>query len=158
MIPSAVLALLALTSCGGSDVDITKALEITDVTTGWYDAGVENGLNKLVPTVGLRLKNVTGEPVTYVQLNAVFRLVGESEVWGGSRATRAIGGQGLPPGAVTDRFELRCDLGYTSVEPRARMLTHSLFKDANVKVFAKHGGRQWAPLGEWTIDRAMLTR
>jgi hypothetical protein len=158
MIPSVVLALLVLTSCRSRDVDVAKALEITDVTTGWYDAGVENGMNKLVPTVGLRLKNVTDEPLTYVQLNAVFRRVGESEVWGGSLERRAIGGQGLAPGQVTDRFELRSDLGYTSVEPRARMLSHSLFKDANVKVFAKHGGQQWAPLGEWNIEREVLTR
>ncbi|RPH62512.1 MAG: hypothetical protein EHM89_05435 [Acidobacteria bacterium] len=156
-IPCAVMALLALTSCRGPEVDIGKALEVTDVTTGWYDAGVENGLNKLLPTVGFRLKNVTTEPVSYVQLNAVFRLVGESEVWGGSLA-RAIDGDGLAPGAVTDRLELRSDLGYTSTEPRATMLTHSQFKDANVKVFAKHGGQQWAPLGEWNIDRAMLAR
>jgi hypothetical protein len=38
------------------------------------------------------------------------------------------------------------------------MLSHSLFKDANVKVFAKHAGQQWAPLGEWNIEREVLTR
>jgi hypothetical protein len=156
--PYAVLALLALTSCGGGDsVNITKSLEITDLKTGWYDAGVQNGLNKLVPMVGFRLKNVAEEPVSYVQLNAVFRLVGETEEWGGS-FSRAINGDGLAPGAVTDPLELRSDLGYTSTEPRATMLTHSRFKDANVKVYAKHGGQQWTPLGEWTIDRAVLTR
>jgi hypothetical protein len=25
-------------------------------------------------------------------------------------------------------------------------------------VFAKHGGQQWAPLGEWNIERAVLGR
>ena len=155
--PYAVLALLALTSCGGTSVDIAKSLEITDLKTGWYDAGVQNGLNKLVPMVGFRLKNVAEEPVSYVQLNAVFRLTGETEEWGGS-FSRAINGDGLAPGAVTDPLELRSDLGYTSTEPRATMLTHSRFKDANVKVYAKHGGQQWTPLGEWDIDRAVLTR
>jgi hypothetical protein len=157
IIPCVVVALLAVTSCGGSEVDISRALEVTDVTTGWYDAGVENGLNKLLPTVGFRLKNVTSEPVTYVQLNAVFRLDGESEEWGGS-FSKAIDGDGLAPGASTDRLELRSHLGYTSTEPRAIMLKHSQFKDANVKVFAKHGGQQWAPLGEWNIERAVLSR
>jgi hypothetical protein len=119
--------------------------------------GVEDGLNKLVPIVGFRLKNVTSEPVSYVQLNAVFRLVGESEVMGTGFHARAIGGESLAPGAVTDRLELRSDLGYTSIEPRARMLSHSQFRDANVKVFAKHRGQTW-PLGEWNIERAVITR
>jgi hypothetical protein len=148
---------LTITSCGGPDVAISQALEVTEVTTGWYDAGVENGLNKLVPTLNFRLKNTTDESLSYVQLNAVFRRVGESEQWGGS-FSRPIIGDGLAPGAVTDRLELRSDRGYTSIEPRATMLTHSQFKDANVKVFAKYGGQQWAPLGEWNIERTMLTR
>jgi hypothetical protein len=34
-----------------TEQEITKVLAISDVKTGWYDAGVENGMNKLVPTV-----------------------------------------------------------------------------------------------------------
>ena len=31
-----------------------KALEITDVETGFFDAGVVDGKNKLVPTIAIR--------------------------------------------------------------------------------------------------------
>src|SRR4030095_16461746 len=69
---------------GGKAQDITKVLTVGDVKTGWYDAGVENGLNKLVPSVMLTLTNGGSEPISNVQLNAVIRRVGETEEWGGA--------------------------------------------------------------------------
>ncbi len=142
-------------SCGGPSVEITEAVEVTDVKTGWFDDGIQpDGKNRLVPTVGFRLRNMTDESVSNVQLNAVFRQIGVTEEWGSS-FMRAIGSDGLEPG-VADELVLRSNLGYTSTEPRTVMLTHSQFKDVHVQVFAKHGGAQWTLLGEWDVERLML--
>ena len=124
---AALLAAVALSACGSpasSDQDISRLIAVTDIKTGWFDAGVENGLNKLVPTITLRLKNVSEEKVSLVQLNAVIRRVGESEEWGGAY-TRAIGSDGLAPGASTPPIVLRSTLGYTGSDPRSVMLQHS---------------------------------
>ncbi len=48
-----LLLSVAATACGPT-VDLTKGLKITIVETGWFDAGIVNGQNKLVPTVTLR--------------------------------------------------------------------------------------------------------
>src|SRR5688500_1741122 len=49
---------LALTACRSTPVELSKQLTVTDVTTGWFDAGVvEGNKNKLVPTISFRLKN-----------------------------------------------------------------------------------------------------
>ena len=128
-----------------------------DVKTGWFDAGVEDGKNKLVPTVMLALRNVSSEPVANVQLNAVIRRAGEAEEWGGA-FRKVIGTDGIPPGATTKPIVLRSNLGYTGVEPRAQMLKNRQFVDAHVQVFAKHGGNQWVKLGEWPIARELLTQ
>jgi hypothetical protein len=42
------LALSAAASCGQT-VDLKQALKIADVSAGWYDAGIVDGKNKLVP-------------------------------------------------------------------------------------------------------------
>jgi hypothetical protein len=153
-----VLILVAATACGSSaSQPISKLVEPVDVRTGWFDAGVENGMNKLVPTVTLTLKNVSSEPVANVQLNAVIRRVGETEEWGGA-FQKVIGTEGIPPGGVTKPIVLRSNLGYTGIEPRAQMLKNSQFVDAHVQVFAKHGGNQWTKLGEWQIAREMLNQ
>ena len=40
------------------------ALQVTQVSSGWFDAGLDNlGRNKLVPTVSFRLENVTSGTV-----------------------------------------------------------------------------------------------
>jgi hypothetical protein len=155
----ALACALGLSGCGSTSAqdDVTKLLEAADVTTGWYDAGVENGMNKLVPTAVLALKNVSDEPVATVQLNAVIRRVGETEEWGGA-FVRAIGSDGLPPGASTKPIMLRSNLGYTGIEPRVQMLKNKQFVDAHIQVFAKHGGTQWVKLGEWPIARELLTQ
>lgn len=147
-------AILVLGSCG-SPVDVTKALQVTNLMTGWYDAGVENGLNKLIPTVSFRLKNVSALPIRNVQLNAVFRRVAETEEWGAAY-TRVVGSEGLAPGATSPPIVLRSNLGYTSTEARSEMLRHTQFKDAQVKVFGKQASAEWALLGEWGIQRVLM--
>ena len=153
-----LLACLAATACSsGQSQSITQLVEPVEVRTGWFDAGVENGMNKLLPSVTLTLKNVSSEPVANVQLNAVIRRVGETEEWGGA-FQKVIGTEPIPPGGTTKPIVLRSNLGYTGIEARAQMLKNSQFVDAHVQVFAKHGGNQWTKLGEWQIAREMLNQ
>jgi hypothetical protein len=137
--------------------DVRQDLQIVEVTTGWFDAGIVDGKNKLVPTISFRLKNVSSQPIASVQINGVFRRVGEQDEWGNA-FVRAIGSDGLAPGAVTSPIVLRSQLGYTSDQPRLEMLRHRDFVDARVELFGKHGSAQWVKLGEFRIERQLLTR
>jgi hypothetical protein len=137
--------------------DVAKALEVLDVSTGWYDAGIVNGgQNKLVPTVTFRLKNISSDPVTTLQANVLFHRVNSTEEWG-SGFLGIAGCEGLAPGATTDALTVRSDLGYTGSEPRADMLKNSQFVDAKVRILAKSGSNYWQPLGEYPIERRLLT-
>jgi len=148
--------------CGGGDVDISKALLLADVTTGWFDAGIimdaEGQKNKLVPTISFRLKNVAAEPIASVQLFAKFMQVGDDQEWGAPPYVKAIGPDGLASGQSTDPIVLRSDRGYTGQQPRAQMLQNSQFVDARVEVYAKYRANNWVKLGERTIERQLLTK
>ena len=154
-----IACLLSLSACRGSasSQNISKLLAVTDVKTGWFDAGIENGMNKLVPTIMLTLKNASNDRIALVQLNAVIHRVGEKEEWGGAY-TMAIGSEGLAPGASTKRFVLRSNLGYTGVQPRNVMLQHKEFVDAYIQLFGKYGGAVWVKLGEYPVARELLTQ
>jgi hypothetical protein len=149
-----VLALV-VAGCGSREVE--KDLAITDVHTGWYDVGIVDGQNKLVPSISLKLKNVSPEQIARVQINAVFkRLDGENKEWD-AHFVRGIGPDGLAPGAQGDELVLRSERGYTGQQSRLQMLQNKEFVDAKVEIFGKHGSRLWVKLGEFTIDRQLLT-
>jgi hypothetical protein len=152
-----VLAALVITGCR-SNVEIEKVLQVVDVRTGWYDAGiVEGGKNKLVPSTSIRLQNVSNEPIASVQINAIFRRVGDQPAWG-EHYVKAIGQEDLAPGGKTREIVLRSNLGYTGTQSRIQMLQNREFVDAKVEIYGKHGPRTWAKLGEYQIDRQLLTQ
>lgn len=152
-----MLAALVITGCRWN-VEVEKVLQVVDVHTGWYDAGVvEGGKNKLVPSTSLRLQNVSKEPISSVQLNAIFRRLGDQAAWG-EHYVKAIGQEDLAPGARTSEIVLRSNLGYTGTQSRLQLLQNREFVDAKVEIYGKHGPRTWAKLGEYQIDRQLLTQ
>jgi hypothetical protein len=153
----ALAAAMLVAGCG-HNFDVEKVLKITDVHTGWYDAGIQDGKNKLVPSISLKLQNVSDESVESVQVNAIFRQIGDTQAWGEHFAT-AIDRDGLPARQTTPGYlVLRSNLGYTGTESRLQMLQNKQFVDAKVEIYGKHGSRTWQKLGEYMIDRQLLTQ
>jgi hypothetical protein len=154
-VTACIVLVLLVTGCRAREVE--KDLTITDVHTGWYDIGIVNGQNKLVPSISLKLKNVSPDEISRVQLNAVFkRLDGENKEWD-AHFVRGIGPDGLGPGATGEELVLRSERGYTGDESRLQMLQNKAFIDAKVEIFGKHGSRFWVKMGEFQIDRQLLT-
>ncbi len=150
--------MLALSIGCSPSIDVPTALEITQVSSGWFDAGLDNlGRNKLVPTVSFRLENATSETVRYLQLNAVFRRQNETEEWGNA-FVRAVGTDGIDAGRTTEILRLESGRGYTGEQPRAEMLGHRDFVDVTMDLFVKHRGDQWTFLDSVDVDRQLLTR
>jgi hypothetical protein len=155
-LPAVSVLLLVLAACG-SKVNPIQVLEPVEVTTGWFDAGIENGKNKLVPSVQLKLRNKSDAPIDGVQIEAIFRRVTEKEMWG-EHYGWAVRNEPLAPGASTAELVMRSRLGYTGDQPRMQILQHSDFIDAKVELYLKKGSQVWAKLGEFPIERQLLTK
>ena len=153
-LPLFVALAAALAACESREVE--KVLEVTEVQTGWYDAGIVNGENKIVPSVSFQLRNVSDESIANVQILTVFRRQNEAESWG-DRMMRGVGSDGLGAGETGATLVARNTLGYTGIEPRAQMLRNKEFIDAKVDLFARHGSRTWMKIGEFPIERKLLT-
>lgn len=151
------LVVVLAAGCGASE-DAVASLEPVDVVTGWFDDGiVEGGKNKLVPSVTMKLRNKTDQPLRSIQINAIFRRVGEQEMWG-EYFGWAIPREPLPAGAETNTLVMRSALGYTGTQPRMQMLQNGEFVDAKVEIYLKQGSRVWAKLAEYPIQRQLLTQ
>jgi len=157
VLPTAALV-LAFGWCAacGPPVDLKASLQVGEVATGWFDQGIVNGQNKLVPSIAFTLTNTSERDISSVQLNVVFRRAGEAEEWDAA-FMRGIDTGGLAPGAITSLLVVRAKLGYTGDQPRAEMLQHPQFVDAKVRIFAKHGSAQWIELGDFPVERRLLT-
>jgi hypothetical protein len=152
---AAVPLLVSLLALGcGPQVDLAKALQVTDVATGWRDAGVVEGKNKLVPAIAFKLKNTSDQSLSVLQVNALFRRVSEPDEWG-SGYVKVTGSEGLAAGASTDLLTISSQLGYTGTDTRADLLNHRSFVDAKVEIFAKYASTQWTRLGEFPIVRQL---
>jgi len=149
--------LLAVPTTGCSPtVDLTQGLEILDVSSGWRDAGVVDGKNKIVPSVSLKVRNVSEESLIALQLNVLFRRVTEPDTeWGSAFMTASPPG-GLPAGATTEEQVAISDLGYTGTEPRPQMLENRQFIDTTARVFAKYSSQSWTPVGEFPVERRLI--
>ncbi len=156
----ALASLLLCVVCAGCSptVDLSAALQVQDYSTGWFDLGVINGQNKLVPSITFSLKNNSDQRLSTLQVNALFRRVTEKDEWGSGFLT-AAGSSGLAPGAATPPLTIRSQLGYTgSEQSREDMLRNSHFVDANVELFAKYGSAQWKRIGQFPVARRLLTK
>ena len=103
---SARVLVLLLTSallggCGGPPVDLEQALQIDIVSTGWYDVGIVDGKNKLVPTVSFTVKNLSQQELVSLQMMASFFRVNDTSSEWGNNLVKAAGSAGLAPGATT---------------------------------------------------------
>ena len=153
-----VVALMALLAAGCSpSVDVAGALRLESVSTGWMDVGPVGSTNKLVPAVEFTLKNASDRTLAPVQVNAVFRRVGESSEWSNAMVT-AAGSSGLAPDAATNRLVIKGGAGYTGTDGQSDLLQNSKFVDATVDVFARYGSRQWTRVGEYRIARQIIER
>ena len=121
---AAILCLvLAVGTAGcGPEVDVAKALELNVVNSGWFDAGIINGQNKLVPAVTLTIKNNSDQTLGLLQLNSLFRQANATEEWGSAFLT-AAGSEGLGPGA-SKTLTLKSNNGYTGTGETRQQMPH----------------------------------
>jgi len=151
----AFMVVAAFASACGKEVDLKQSLQVTDVSSGWFDAGIQNGKNKLVPSVTFKLKKNPGVKLSSVSLNVAFMFAGSQE------HADDVYVQSVPfEGDVTKPVVVRTQWGYTGDPPqtRAEMLKNSQFRDMEAQIFGKQSSSQWVELQRVAITRHLLTQ
>jgi hypothetical protein len=147
------LTALALGACR-QPVDLKEVVQVTDVSSGWFDAGVQNGMNKLVPSVSFKLRKTRDLDLSSLSLNLTYKLVGSAE------HADDVYVQNVPfEGSETAPIVVRTKWGYTAAPPQTRveMLENSHFSDVEVQIFAKQSSSQWVELQRVKVARQLLT-
>src|SRR6478736_4357057 len=108
----ALAAALAATACGPT-VDLAKHLQVDNASSGWFDDGIKDGKNKLVPSITFTLKNTSDQSLPVLQVNAVFHRNNEPKAEWGTGFISVAGSERLAPGATSRPVTIRSPLGYT---------------------------------------------
>ena len=136
-------------------VDLKQTVQVVDPAGGWFDAGVQNGKNKLVPSVTFKLKKSAADVnLSSLSLNLTFIFVDTQE------HADDVFVQNVPfDGPETAPIVVRSQWGFTGEPPqtRAEMLKNSHFRDMEVQIFAKQSSAQWVELQRVKIARQLLT-
>ena len=151
---------ISLAACSAS-VDIKQAVEVADASSGWFDAGIVDGKNKVVPSVTFKLRKKPEADLSGVALNVAFRYVPEpgsnvEEPWEDFYVQRAE----FKNGNETDPLVVRLPNGYTGDPPqsRAEMLKNSHFRDVRAHIFARVTSAQWVEIGAIDVQRQLIVR
>jgi hypothetical protein len=147
-----VMAATVSVACGPT-VDLGNSVAVTEVFSGWYDNGIKDGKNHLLPSISFRIRNTGPHPLTNVRMTIGFWLEDGREL--DSKDVQAIGNQPLAPGATSEPVLVRGETGYTLEQPRAEFFMHGDFRDGLAKLFARRSGHI-VPLGEFRLDRQIL--
>lgn len=154
LLGGALAVFLVFTAACTPNVDLTKALTLTDVLSGYYDDGVKDGKARLPPSITFRLHNSSDKTIGPVQLTVAFWRDDQDAEWN-SVLVRGIGSDGLKPGVSTEPLVARNPNAYTPEGGRQDLFTNSIYKDVTAKVFASQAGNI-VKLGEYKIDRIIL--
>ena len=150
-------AALVLSASCTKPVDVRQTLEMTDISSGWFDVGVVNGRNKIVPSATFKLRKKGPADFERLSINALFRAVDGKE----SDLDNDVFVQRVDfTSSETAPIRIRAENGYTADPPQSRadMLKHSQFRDMRVQILVKVGSSQWADVGWIDIKRQLLTQ
>lgn len=141
-------------ACKSPSIEQVKAsFEVIDLGTKWvvkeYRQWPEPKLT-LVPVVQFRIKNLTAEPLKYINFNAIFKKKLELENLGDCFLV-AIRKEPIPPGGLSEVLVLKSNYGRTGRNlDNFKMFPSEL--DYDVKIFAQFKGSRHSLLGEWKMS------
>ena len=147
-------AAVLLVACG-QPVDLKTSLQVTDLVTGWYDAGIVDTKNKLVPSITFRLKNTSTSDLPYVSMNVVFRNLVMNETH------EEVFKQRLPlTNNQTELITIRAQNGAVGEPPQSRleMLQNSNFQDMEAVILVRQSASQWVELHRVRVERQLITQ
>jgi hypothetical protein len=141
-------------------------LQVTDMSGGYFDAGVVEGRNRIVPSITFRIKKSTDNRLRPLSLDVHFKQLPKpgTAVAPGQPAENdfeVVYKQSVPfNGDQTDLLTVRATAGYAGDPPQSRadLLKHSLFQDMRVHIFAKHSASQWVEVAQFDLPRQILTQ
>jgi hypothetical protein len=136
-----------------TDAEVKAAMEIEILDTKWVSKEFKQWPKPklvLVPAVVFRIKNLTPDPMKYVNFNGIFKEKNAVENRG-DQFLAAIRNQPIAPGGWSEPITLRSNFGYEGTT-LASFKSNPDFKPLWAKIYAQWKGSRHVLLGEWPVS------
>ena len=147
-------SLLFVPACKSvTDEEIKAAMEIEIIETKWVEKDYKQWPRPklvLVPAVVFRIKNLTAEPMKYVNFNGIFKEKDAIENVG-DQFLAAIRNEPVAAGGWSEPITLRSNFGYEGTS-LANFKNNPGFKPLWVKIYAQWKGSRHVLLGDWPVS------
>lgn len=130
---------------------IANSIKIVWQDTKWLDRKITTGKVVIVPSIKIKIKNLSQAPLQDIIFKGMF-LFEESGEWLSDGLTRALD-KPLPPGETSEEIIIRADHGYTASSKAAFIKNRQHWKRVKVKVFAKAADSGYALLGTYPVSQ-----
>jgi hypothetical protein len=153
LLPS--LAFLAACKSPNTE-EVKKSMEVVGLESKWVSREYKTWPHPklvLVPAITFRVKNLSSEPLTFVNLNALFR-ESDATKFNGDCYLAAIRDKGVAPGELSDPITMTSNLGVEGTT-LASIRDNKLWKSWKVRMFADTRGSSPVLLGDWDVSRTI---
>ena len=154
LVMSVALVSLLLPSCKSiSPEELKASVEIVELSSKWVAKTYQPWPPKLtlVPTITFRVKNISGQPINYLNFNAIFKFRDDQENLG-DNFLAAIRKQPIPPGETSQVITLKSNFGVEG-KSLAQFKDNPQWKPMICKLFIQSKGSVHVLLGEYEISR-----
>lgn len=154
LISGLVVSALFLPACKQmSTEELKSSMEIVEVETKWVSKEYRAWPPKLVlvPVISFRVKNISDQPLTYINFNAIFKFKGETKNLG-DNFQAAIRKEPVMPGEVSEIITLKSNYGVEGKNLDS-FKNNPYWKPVVVQLFARSAGSDFVLLGEWEVSK-----
>lgn len=136
-----------------SPEELKNSIEIVEFESMWVEKLYQSWPQKLilVPAIRFKVKNISDEPLRYINFNANFRFKDDFENLG-DNFLAAIRNEPVMPGEASDPIFMKSNYGVEG-KTLESFKDNPNWKTVIVKLFAQSKGSQYIPLGEWEVSK-----
>ncbi|MBN1271521.1 MAG: hypothetical protein JXB26_04550 [Candidatus Aminicenantes bacterium] len=136
-----------------SSEELKNSIEIVDFESMWVEKLYQSWPQKLilVPAIRFKVKNLTDEPLKYINFNANFRFKDDYENLG-DNFLAAIRNEPVIPGEISEPILMKSNYGVEG-KTLETFKNNPSWKTVMVKLYAQSKGSQYILIGEWEISK-----
>ncbi len=134
---------------------LKNSIEVTNIQTKWVKKLYQPWPEKLilVPAISFQVKNISDEPIKYINFNAVFKFKNDYKNLGDAfRST--LRKESVMPGEKSKQILLKSNYGVKGKNLNS-FKNNPNWGIVEVKLFAQSSGSQYVSMGKWDISRTI---